>query len=40
MKMPKNILKYLRFLTKDEIEAIVEQHKEAPHLRSLTKAFG
>ncbi len=35
----KNI-KIFTFLTKEEIEVLIKNHKEAPHLRSLQKALG
>ena len=32
-----NYIKIFTFLTKDEIEALIEEHKETPHLRLLQK---
>ena len=37
MKMLRNISRYLPFLDKETIDALIETHKEAPHQRALQK---
>ena len=40
MMMLKTLLRFLHFKTEEEINALIAEHEEAPHLRILQKELG